>query len=454
MAEGQLPKNRGDLFSRFIDRLLHREGLLVKDTDTQTWRLQPDGELLLKGLADLAWQMQRDSVLFAQENENFGVLTTVPRANALQILPSPALVKIALDATLLEGSDELRFRHQLLQEYFTAKALQNAMERTPAQELWPPERWWERSGWEEAAVLLAGFHAGDCSKIVRWLAEAQPEVAAQCVAESGASVANEAALFEELQHAWLPRLTDVKREPAPEARAAVGRALARLGLDRRKGVGLRADALPDIDWVEIPGGEFVYQGEPRKIETFRMARDECSVPGVSRCQKRLCGRSLVAGPPQPGPYSANPEVERTQPSQRNGELVRSDGLLRLVGSRAPTRRAPAHGMAVGTGSKWARWARISLGERIPSWLRERHRKSRGALVVLHERGRYLSPRRINGRDSRSGWQHLGMVPERISGTGARSGWRYRASCDARGFFEQPSRLCARAAPQPLQSDQP
>jgi len=36
---------------------------------------------------------------------------------------------------------------------------------------------------------------------------------------------------------------------------------------------LRADGLPDIDWVEITGGEFLYQkGERRQIETFLMAR--------------------------------------------------------------------------------------------------------------------------------------------------------------------------------------
>ncbi|MDS4014385.1 MAG: SUMF1/EgtB/PvdO family nonheme iron enzyme [Candidatus Accumulibacter sp.] len=35
----------------------------------------------------------------------------------------------------------------------------------------------------------------------------------------------------------------------------------------------RTILLPDIDWVEIPGGEFLYQkGERRRLETFRIAR--------------------------------------------------------------------------------------------------------------------------------------------------------------------------------------
>jgi hypothetical protein len=122
-------------------------------------------------------------------------------------------------------------------------------------------------------VLLAGLFSDDCSGVIRWLAEAQPEVAAQCLLESGADVAGKEALLEELQSAWMPRLTDVRQEPAPEGRAAIGRALGRLGLDRRTGVGLRPDGLPGIDWVGIRGGEFLYQnGERRRVDTFQMAR--------------------------------------------------------------------------------------------------------------------------------------------------------------------------------------
>ena len=42
----------------------------------------------------------------------------------------------------------------------------------------------------------------------------------------------------------------------PRARAEAGRKLAQLG-DPRPGVGLRGDGLPDIDWIEIPAGEFL-----------------------------------------------------------------------------------------------------------------------------------------------------------------------------------------------------
>ena len=271
--EGELPRNRGDLFSQFTYWLLSREKLIVQNVDTQEGQLTQQGTNLLDGLADLAWSMQMDRFSTGSKGElNAGVLTAVSPKAVIQTLRSEDLFKKALDCTILEGTGQVRFRHQLLQEYFTAKALQGQLGMKRAHELWPAERWWKRTGWEEAAVLLAGFYPDDCSPVIRWLAGAQPEVAAQCVLESGAEIANKPALLRELQSAWLPRLTNIELEPAPESRAAIGRALGRLGLDDRKGVGLRPDGVPDIDWVTIPGGEFAYQQGERKLETFWMSR--------------------------------------------------------------------------------------------------------------------------------------------------------------------------------------
>jgi formylglycine-generating enzyme required for sulfatase activity len=61
--------------------------------------------------------------------------------------------------------------------------------------------------------------------------------------------------------------------PPPE-RAHLWRTLGRLGLDDRPGVGVK-DELPDIDWVEVHGGDFIYgDGKTERItlETFRIAR--------------------------------------------------------------------------------------------------------------------------------------------------------------------------------------
>ncbi|MCP4468089.1 MAG: SUMF1/EgtB/PvdO family nonheme iron enzyme [Halieaceae bacterium] len=68
----------------------------------------------------------------------------------------------------------------------------------------------------------------------------------------------------------IERLDDSSTEP--EQRLVIGDELARLG-DPRPGVGLEA-GLPDIDWVEIRGGEFLYgkDKQTRNIETFFIAR--------------------------------------------------------------------------------------------------------------------------------------------------------------------------------------
>lgn len=248
--EGQLPQNRGDLFRCFVDRLLGRESLYVKEERTGEWRRTSEGDRLVAGLTELAWRMQRVRVDAGKDTSgDFGVLTVAGRATVLECLGGEMLLKKALDGTLLEGEGEIRFRHQLLQEYFTALALQGRMATMAAAELWPRDRWWERSGWEEAAVLLAGLYE-DNTPVIRWLAGAQPEVAADCLLKSGAKPADSNALLGELQAAWLPRLTDLKTDPQPEARAAIGRALGRLGLDNRKGVGVK-DGIPDIDWVKV-----------------------------------------------------------------------------------------------------------------------------------------------------------------------------------------------------------
>ena len=59
---GSLPANRGELFSRFINRLLSREELLVHDPGNDAWGLTQDGDRLLAGLAELAWRMQWDRI--------------------------------------------------------------------------------------------------------------------------------------------------------------------------------------------------------------------------------------------------------------------------------------------------------------------------------------------------------------------------------------------------------
>lgn len=52
--------------------------------------------------------------------------------------------------------------------------------------------------------------------------------------------------------------TILRPDSAPQDRFRAGHRLARMG-DPRPGVGVQTDGIPELDWVEIPGGEFVYQ---------------------------------------------------------------------------------------------------------------------------------------------------------------------------------------------------
>ncbi|MGF1504733.1 MAG: TIR domain-containing protein, partial [Anaerolineae bacterium] len=229
--EGELPANRGALFDLFTDFLLEdREKL----TPQQAATIQDE-------LAALGYAMQAE-----------GEGTTFSLAQVTRHLTGATSLYHAKSASILTGDDELRFTHQLLQEYFAARHLRTQMEAgVPATQLFPPESWWEPQGWEETCILLAGLYSDDPTRVVTWLREAQPEVAARCITESGATAPPDETLLS-LRPLWIPRLTDLQNDPQPKARAAVGRALGRLRLedgqplDNRPGVGLDANVLPDI----------------------------------------------------------------------------------------------------------------------------------------------------------------------------------------------------------------
>jgi formylglycine-generating enzyme required for sulfatase activity len=62
-------------------------------------------------------------------------------------------------------------------------------------------------------------------------------------------------------------------ELSHEQRALIGRVVTQFG-DPRKGVGLREDGLPDLDWVEIPGGRVKLEKVNRvfDVKPFRISR--------------------------------------------------------------------------------------------------------------------------------------------------------------------------------------
>ncbi len=275
-----LPDNRGELFHSFVQTLLKREK--IPDAEQQT---------LTDGLAKLAFAMQTNQAS-GQTSDNppdetaSAALTVLSKDQARACLNEHQLY-LAGSASILSLGQQVRFTHQLLQEYFAARCMDIKIQSDKedglkARDIWLSERWWNRTNWEEAAILLAGLYSDDCTKIVEWVALGNPEVAAQCVVRSGAALAE--ATKEGLRAEWIYRLTDLKDDPNPLSRAAVGRALGLTGWDNRKGVGIveqNGVMLPDIDWVRIPEGEFQYGDEkaeyaakPQKLTlpTFWLSR--------------------------------------------------------------------------------------------------------------------------------------------------------------------------------------
>ena len=270
--EGKLPeqgKSRAEVFARFVEDLLLRERKRYqKATENNT----PPGEAgLLVALAELAWNLQRAS----HENQQTSAQTRLVLSSA-QMTLSEVQLNHAIAANLLQlSSQQVNFIHQLLQEYFAALGLKRQIEtkQLPAEELWPRQEWWKPTGWEETVITAASLFADDLTLFIEWLGDVNPELLAECLVFNGL-FSSENYLLQIKTRDWIQRMTDLDREPNPESRAAIGRALGILELDDRPGVGLDENGLPDIDWVEIPGGEFLYgeEKESRKINAFNIAR--------------------------------------------------------------------------------------------------------------------------------------------------------------------------------------
>ena len=273
-----LPSNRAAIFDGFL-QVLHGRERKAREA-RHDGNSAPAIDVWLAALAELAeaLQNQQPTDEGPKPDAPAGAATALPRP-AWPASMTPAMLAFSIDASTLQLlGEDLRFNHQLLQEALASRLLLQASVQgnPPASRFWPADRWWQRNGSEVVAEIAAEACNGDTLalwRLLAWLAQAQPEVACDAWRRAGAP-ALPTAWAQAIRQRWLPRLTDARTEPAPVARAAIGRALGTWGLDDRPGVGLRPDGLPDIDWVAIPGGRaFVYQHGVRLVlPTFEIAR--------------------------------------------------------------------------------------------------------------------------------------------------------------------------------------
>lgn len=264
----QVPRNRAQLFQGFLNNLYRREKQAREKRHDVDIPIKETWEAALVALAEA---MQRAG------STDDGAQTSLPRHQCPASL-TPALLDFSIDASVLQAeNDAIRFSHQLLQEYLASRLLLDASRtgNQPAHAFWPQANWWERSGWEVVAEIAAESCGDDREaqiRLIKWLSQANPEVACSVWQHLGCIELPHAVLTG-IAGQWLSPMTDVTREPEPRARAAIGRALGHFGLDKRRGIGLCADGLPDIDWVKISSGAFIYQDDPHPpLPAFHIAR--------------------------------------------------------------------------------------------------------------------------------------------------------------------------------------
>lgn len=248
-----LPKNRGELFQRFVQTLLNR-AYIMREAGTD--QVQPN--ILLSALSELAYAMQTSDER-TQIEYNLAVMHLKQKFLDQDVALLLQVAQRAYFIDLLHRS--IRFRHQLLQEYFAAQILRQSLDQgQTAQYYWHPNSWWLPTGWEETAILLTGVHESP-EKVIHWLQEANPELARRCFTEGGTTfpVGTEENFRTTLQGF----VHDVQRPILVRAYAA--QTLGRLK-DDRPGIASRVttasshrnplsqtmdDVKPDILWVAI-----------------------------------------------------------------------------------------------------------------------------------------------------------------------------------------------------------
>ncbi|CAG1011805.1 Serine/threonine-protein kinase PknH [Anaerolineae bacterium] len=263
---GQIPSSRGKLFEEFVETLLEREESL----SAQRGENFPPHDDIIVYLVELSRALQERRT------------TTLPYAEALGIAgggdgEAQRLLIAAQSASILsDDGASYKFAHQLLQEYFAAKILLEAMEadekagsHARARALFG-ETWWDAGVWRETTVILGellGEGAVGPNRVTRWLAPATPEVALEVITRNAGGLtvaevetetqtalvngAQAKAEYDFTTHTW------GEVNPDPHGRASAWRALGKLRADKRPGV---LDF--NISWYKVPAGVFQMGGDP------------------------------------------------------------------------------------------------------------------------------------------------------------------------------------------------
>jgi serine/threonine protein kinase/formylglycine-generating enzyme required for sulfatase activity len=248
----QMPDNRAQLYSAFVDDLYQRE----YDHAEARGQSFPERPLLESYLTDIANLMQADT-------------TTVLKTD--NVPAQEALLQAALDATILtRDGDDLRFTHQLLQEYFAARTLLEQMTSNTDPRPLFGDSWANVTVWRETVNMLIDF-SKDPQAVTRWVAQASLPLAIEIIETRSLK----------LDDLTRQTLLDVAKETHTATdvirRANAYRVMGLLDVDKRQGIHVVVHdgiQLPDIDWVLIPNdGEWIYQDDKHEaLPAFEISR--------------------------------------------------------------------------------------------------------------------------------------------------------------------------------------
>jgi len=282
--KGRLPDARALLYEDTVDILLWRWEQVKAGTEQEAPRLR---QLLLDaGRTDvdlkrvlwrLAFEAHRQGGFGDEGLADIGELRlekalarlhpNLSRDWAQQVIET---MKLRAGLLLEREPEVYSFPHRTFQEYL-AGAYLSAQADFSRQAATLVE---DGAFWREVILLAVGrlvYLSGDTDKPLALVGELCPRgasdgetawrkawLAGDVLAELGLNRVREGNLGRDLLERVRGRLGDllVGGYLEPVERAAAGRALARLG-DPRRGVGLRDDGLPDIEWCEVPPGPFL-----------------------------------------------------------------------------------------------------------------------------------------------------------------------------------------------------
>ncbi|MCP4042591.1 MAG: SUMF1/EgtB/PvdO family nonheme iron enzyme, partial [Gammaproteobacteria bacterium] len=280
-SEGQeLPRDMHELFDAVVEKTLYnryrdrtREILPVRRRlEAVAWAMQ-SGEGLEPALDGPVAELgvdEIDKVLarYAEQNllSDTGARDAAERRE--ELLERTGLL-------LPQGEKGAVFYHLLFQDFFAAEYILRSEGEITITKLLAQGA--EEPRWHSAlAFLLSGqIHRG--RGVDRPLNEFGGVLRPRLTGDSLAGNPLPALLWGrclELAHSHLEHLGELGTEyfdacqqalarvADPTMRARLFDTLGRLGLDHRTGVGLDAGGMPQIDWVEVPAGEFIY-GEER-----------------------------------------------------------------------------------------------------------------------------------------------------------------------------------------------